>query len=115
MNAEWSALLERWGAPYRNLQISFDPTKDEGVFTVSYGVAKYPPYDFKINLKNSSGYIQSSGNYESNYQGTVTRGSQWDDHESGPSTYSMPFEEWVVYYLDRMARKFKGEPGLTFV
>ena len=82
---------------------------------MGYGVAKYPPYDFTINLKESTGYIQSSCNYERNYQGTVTRGDRWDDDESGPSTYSKPFEEWVEYYLDRMARKLRGEPGLNFV
>jgi len=115
MKPEWSAQLKRWGAPYQDLQISFDPTKDEGVFKVTYGVAKYPPYKFTINLKRSSGYIQSSCNYESNYQGTVTRGDQWDDDESGPSTHTRPFEEWVVYYLDRMARKLRGAPGLDYV
>lgn len=115
MNAEWTELLNRWGAPYRDLQISFTPTKTEGGFKVSYGVAKYPPYEMEINLKHSSGYIQSSCNYERNYQGSVTRGDQWDDDESGPSTYTRPFEEWVEYYLDRMARKLKGEPNLNFV
>jgi hypothetical protein len=89
--------------------------KKRGSLPLSYGVAKYPPYDLTINLKKPSGYIQSSCNYESNYKGNVTRGDQWDDDESGPSTYSKPFEEWVEGYLDRMARKLRGEPGLDFV
>ena len=115
MSAEWSGKIKRWEALYKDVQISFEPTDAQGGFKVKYGVVKYPPYDFTINLKNSTGYIKSSCNYESNSNGKVTRGSQWDDAESGPSHSTQPFDQWVEYYLNRMARAIKGEEGLSFV
>jgi hypothetical protein len=42
MNAEWNELLNRWGAPYQDLQIAFNPTKEEGVFTVKLWGRKIP-------------------------------------------------------------------------
>ena len=115
MNAEWSDKIKRWEDLYDDVQLSFDSTDVRECFKVSYGVVKYPPYAFTLNLKTLTGHVQSSCNYETNCNGHVTRGDQWDDDESGPSHYSQPLDEWVEYYLDRMARAIKGEKGLDFV
>lgn len=102
--------LNRWRELFKDIGLDFIEEKADQ-YTVRYRGRAYAPYKMKLDLTRNYGHVESSGDFETNYGGRTVYGTMWDEDSSEHVHGSMPFDEWVLHYLNRMAKIVRGEVG----
>ena len=107
MNHQQLDTLNRWCERFEDVGLEFTETAN-GMLKVTFRGRKYAPYKMTINLEKEFGHVESSGDFEQNHGGHTRYGTMWDEDESERQHGTHPFEAWVVYYLERMAKILRG-------